>query len=230
MGEDAKPRDVQHGVEEITRRFDERRVGMDRWAAALVAASKRPEDPVRNVAAWGMGFDAGRAEFVARLRELAASDSSVLVRRNAACSLANAGDASGRASLRAMLEPFVVTAPVAGILERPAAIELPVRENKDLVCAVRRDDGTVADVLSPVPGRVTRRIVAEGARVAVGDGVIELAPDAKHAANAAAALARVGTKDDVELLDLAGAPRSTFPDDVKSLARAAADAIRARVQ
>jgi acetyl/propionyl-CoA carboxylase alpha subunit len=228
MAPEAKPRDVQHGIEEITRRFDERAVGMERWAKALVDASRRVEDPVRVQAAWAMQVDAGREEFVVRLREMVSADASILVRRNAACSLAASRDASGRAVLRSMLETFTATSPDAGVVSGLPGIDAPVVENKTPVGRVRRDDGTDVYVFSPVPGRVATRSVADGACVAAGDAVVVLAPDAMHAGNAALALSLVGTKDDVALLELAAAPQSTFPDDVKAAARAAADAVRAR--
>jgi hypothetical protein len=227
MAPDAKPRDVQHGIEEITRRFDERAVGMERWSKALVDASRRAEDPVRVVAAWAMQSDPGREEFVVRLREMVAADESVLVRRNAACSLAKSGDAAGRAVLRSMLEPFTVTAPCAGTVGGLAAVDVPARELKP-VGRVRRDDGSDVLVIAAVPGRVTKRVAADGARVAAGEAVIVLAPDSRHALNAALALALVGTKEDVEVLELAAAPQSAFDADAKSAARAAADAVRAR--
>jgi len=229
MAPEAKPRDVQHGIEEITKRFEAGLLGMDRWAKALVEASRRPEDPVRNTAAWGMGYDAGREEFVARLREMVVGDASILARRNAALSLAKSGDASGRAVLRSMLESFTVTAPQAGVVDGLPGLESLVRENRS-VGRVRLDDGTNDLVLAAVPGRVAKRVVEDGARIAAGDAVLVLAPDAQHALNAAVALKLVGTKDDVAPLELAAAPQSTFPDDVKAAARAAADAVRARLK
>lgn len=227
MAPAAKARDVQHGIEEITRRFDEDRVGMDRWAAALVDASRRSEDPVRIAAAWGMHFDAGRPEFVARLTELVETDASVLVRRNAASSLAKSGSGAGRAVLRSMLEPFTVRSPLAGRIRSPLAVELPARENAPVARLVTAQ-GAEANVLAPVPGRVLRIVAIEGTDVAAGDPVSVLAPDPLHARQAAVALAIVGTPDDLELLGLAAAPQSAFPDEVKVVAQQASDAIRAR--
>jgi biotin carboxyl carrier protein len=223
----ARPRDVQHAIEEITQRFAENRPGMDRWAKALVEASRRAEDPVRIQAAWAMQFDAGREEFVARLREMTAADASPLVRRNAACSLAKSGDAAALPVLREMLRTTNVVAPDAGVVSSVPGVGAPVAEN-GAVARVRRDDGSDIDVRTPVPGIVVERVAKDGARVAAGDAIVALAPNARHALNAAAALALVGTKDDVDLLLTACAPQSEYPDDVKAAARAAVDAIRAR--
>lgn len=223
----ASARATQHGIEEITRRFDERAVGMDRWARLLVDASRRAEDPVRIAAAWAMGYDAGREEFVARLREMVERDDSVLVTRNAACALAKSGDAGSRAVLRSMLGPFTVETAESGVVSGLVAVGMPVRENVP-VARLRRDDGSDADVLAPVPGRVLSRAVADGARVARGDAIVVLGPDGRHALNASAALALVGTVQDVELLNLAAAPQSEFGAEVKSAAQRAVEAIRAR--
>ena len=110
-----------------------------------------------------------------------------------------------------------------------AAIEAPVKDGAP-VARVRRDDGTVGDVRAPVPGSVIRRAVESGAHVEPGDAVIVLGPDARHALNAAGALALVGTRDDAEILSMAAAPQSQFGEDVKAAARQALDAIRARTK
>lgn len=221
------PRDVMHGINEITVRLETGGHGLDRWAALLVDASRRGEDPVRNAAVWAMGYDATRPEFEARLQELVAGDVSILVRRNAACSLARARDPVGREVLRSMLQAFTVKAADAGVVSSVAAVEMPVREG-GVVARIRRDDGTTADVLAPVPGRVVRRAAEDGARVASGDGVVVLSPDSVHALHAAAALALVGSAEDIELLNLAAAPQSDYGDDVRTAARVAVDAIRSR--
>lgn len=221
------PRDVMHGINEITVRLETGGHGLDRWAGLLVDASRRAEDPVRNAAAWGMGADASRPEFVARLHELVTGDPSVLVRRNAACSLARAHDAAGRAVLRSMLQPFTVTAGEAGVVSSVAAVEMPVKDG-GVVARIRKDDGATADALAPVPGRVIRRAAEDGARVAAGDALVVLSPDGTHALNAAAALSLVGTNEDVELLNLAAAPQSALGEDVKKAATLAVEAIRSR--
>jgi acetyl/propionyl-CoA carboxylase alpha subunit len=225
MAPSATARQTQHGIEEITHRLG--RPGADRWAKVLVEASRRAEDPVRVSAAWAMQYDAGREEFVVRLREMVASDASVLVRRNAATSLASAGDASGRAVLRSMLEPFTVAAADAGVVADLLAVDTPVAEG-GTVAIVKKDDGTQSSATAPVPGRVLRRAAVDGARVAAGEALVVLGPDDRHASNAAFGLALVGTKDDLEALGLAAAPQSAFGDEVKAAARQAADAIRAR--
>jgi multidrug resistance efflux pump len=176
-----------------------------------------------------MGYDAGRAEFVARLLEIVASDTSQLARRNAACALAKSGEAAARPVLRSMLEPFTVTAPEAGVVSGVLGLEMPL-EAGQAAAQIRRDDGAVAQVLAPVPGHVLERVAAEGAAVRAGDPLVVLGPDSRHAFNAAVGLALVGTRDDLELLGLASAPQSAFGADVKAAAQKAAEAIRARAK
>lgn len=227
MQPSSPPRDVMHGINEISLRLRTESHGLDRWAKLLVDASRRGEDPVRVATAWAMGEDATRPEFEVRLQELVAGDVSVLVRRNAACALANARDPAGREVLRSMLQEFTVAAGEAGVVSSVAAVDMPVRDGA-VAARIRRDDGASADVLAPVPGRVVRRAATDGARVAKGDALVVLSPDATHALNAAAALSLVGTQEDVELLNLAAAPQSEFRDDVKQAARTAVEAIRSR--
>lgn len=227
MAPESSSREAQHGIEEITRRFDEGRPGMDRWAAALVEVSRRADDPVRVSAAWAMQFDAGREEFVLRLREMVVGDESELVRRNAAGSLAKAGDPASRPVLRSMLEPFTLRAPHAGIATGLLAPDMPARSNT-LAARIARDDGAVAEVRVTAPGRVIQRAVPDGSRVAAGDALLVLAPDSLHALNAVAGLALVGTAEDVELLLLASAPQAGFSSDVQAAAQQAVAAIRGR--
>ena len=227
MSPASSAREAQHGIEEITRRFDEGRPGMDRWATALVEVSRRADDPVRVSAAWAMQFDAGREEFVVRLHELIAGDASMLVRRNAAGSLAKAGDPAGRPVLRSMLEPFTVAATDAGVVSGLLAPDMPARSGA-IAGRIARADGTVIDARVTVPGRVIKRVAAEGARVAPGDPLLVLAPDPHHALNAVAGLALVGTIDDLELLSLSAAPQSGLGDDVRFAATQAMAAIRSR--
>jgi hypothetical protein len=75
---------------------------------------------------------------------------------------------------------------------------------------------------------VLRRVATEGAAVTKGAPLLVLAPDPTHALDAVAALGMVGTAEDAQRLDAVAAPGSAFPPDVRSLARAAAQAIRSR--
>jgi biotin carboxyl carrier protein len=230
MAAEAKPRDVQHAVSEVVRRYDENASHMERWGELLLVASRRPEDAVRNTAAWALGdalrHDPTRTAYVERLRELVKSDPSVLVRRNAAPALAVVNDPTGREVLRSMLEPWVVAAPQAGRVVSIAAVDAALAENAP-AARLAADAGDV-EVRTPVPGRVLERRAEEGAAVAKDAPLLVLAADPDHAAQAALALRFVGTRDDLELLGVVAGPHVQARDDVKARAREAMDAIRAR--
>ncbi|MCG3134146.1 MAG: hypothetical protein HMLKMBBP_01433 [Planctomycetes bacterium] len=226
-------RDAQHGLEEITRRFGEQAPGMDRWAARAVAASRRPEAPVRRAAAWAMQSAwtaqsrgdpaAGRDDFRARLREMLA-DPDEAARRNASCSLAWAGGKEGLPVLRSMLANHVVRAAAAGTVESVLAQgRLAVQDGR--VARLRGEGGSV-EVSAPVPGRVVAVLAAEGSVVKAGDPVLELAPDPLHVRNAALALACVGTPADALLLDALAGPSSPLPEADRAHVREAAAWLR----
>ena len=225
LAPDASPRDVQHAIHEVAARLEERQPGMERWVAPLVQASRRSEEPIRVMAAWAMQGDAAQPEFADRLREMLA-DPAPLVRRNAATSLARAPDDAARPVLREMLEPWTVTAPVAGRVSGLLGIDHVVRHGAKV--AGIESQGREVAVLAPVPGRVLERMARDGDEVASGAPVLLLGPDPDHAMNAAKGLVFVGTREDVALLSLLASPRSAMPDRVQAQARAAIAAIEAR--
>ncbi len=95
----ADTKQQKHAVEELSHRFEERTPGVDRWAGDLVELSRTSHPTVRASCAWVMQYDATRPEFRARLLEMVQS-AGPMVQRNAATSLAAAGDPGGRAVLR----------------------------------------------------------------------------------------------------------------------------------
>jgi hypothetical protein len=240
LGPEARPRDIQHAIEEISHRFEEGRPGMDRWAAELVRISSHTEAAVRVSAAWCMQFDAHREVFVARLREMVADDPSVMVRRNAATSLAKSGDAAARPVLREMLEPYPIAAGVSGRVESILAVDLAVEQGQLVARIALPDDATVGDdtddeeparyaeVRSPIPGTVTDTHVTEGDEVAPNYPLAHLAPSMEHLRNAILGLALVGTSEDASVLKQIADPRSGYPDEIRTSAAWAADQVSTR--
>jgi biotin carboxyl carrier protein len=227
LADGARPRQVQHALEEVTRRLDEGRPGVDRWTRRVVEVSHRKDESVRIACAWAMQYDPGRPEFVERLRELVRDDPSPLVRRNAATSLAAAGDATGLDVLRAMLRPFPVHASAAGRLVSPPAVGRFVR-HQELLLRLDAGEGSLLEVRAPVPGKTASVDVAEGAEVVPGDVLVVLAPSAEQVLNAVLGLGRVGTVDDVEALSLVASERSGYAEGIRRSARAALAAIEGR--
>ncbi len=240
LGSEARPRDLQHAIEEISRRLEEGRPGMDRWAAELVRISEHSEVAVRVSAAWCMQFDAHRDAFGERLREMLTNDPSPMVRRNAATSLAKSGDAAARPVLRAMLAPLTVTAGAGGRVGSVLDVGQIVREG-DLVARLQRqpsdhdsdeseaeDDADWIDVRAPVPGTVSDVLVSEDDEIEPAAAVVRLDPSLEHIRNAIVGLALVGTAEDAELLHQIGDPRSAYPEEIRKSARWAAEEVSKR--
>ena len=227
---DASPRKVQHGIVEITERYREGRPGMDRWAERLVGVSRRDERALRGAAAWAMQFAVADPAVDARLRELVTSDGDTTVRRNAACSLSLAKDASDALPvLRSMLEPFTVVTPAPGTVESVAAVGRRPRD-AETVGRLRGPGGERIEVVTDVSGRVVEVAAREGDTVAAGARFVVLAPDADHVLAAAKALGLAGDAGDVERIRTLLAPSAAMPPEVVEQARRAIEAIEARAR
>jgi hypothetical protein len=229
LRDDASSRQVQHAVEELSRRFVEGRPGMDRWAEDLVRVSRRPEEAVRISAAWCMQFDPERDVFVARLREMV-GDPSPMVRRNAATSLARSGDPAALPVVRAMLAPFEVKAPAAGTIAGLPAIDQPVEQGSPIGTLASPGAEETVRVRAPVPGAVSEVLVDDGTQVAAGTPLLRLRPAAAHVSNALAALALVGEDADRATLRSLADPRSGHSDDVRQTATWALGALEERLR
>ena len=223
---EAKLHDRLHAITEITRRLEEGAPGMDQWAGRLVDVSRSDDVEVRVASAWAMHYDPCRQGFSERLKEMI-GDPSVLVRRNAATSLAAGGDDAGLAVLRSMLESFAVPCPEAGEVESVVAVGEPVKAGGYLL-GLGSPDQASREVRSPVPGVVKAVRVEVGQSLAKGDEIVVLGPDPNHALNAAKALLFVGTSEDLAILAQAADPRSGFSEAVRRQAAAARLAIESR--
>ncbi len=226
LGPDSKPRAVQHGIEEITRRFEEGRPGMDRWAGELVRVSASADVPVRVAAAWAMQFDPSREGFVTRLRVLL-DDPDPLVRRNAATSLARSGDPAALPVLREMLSDTVVFSPAAGTLETLHRAGQPVAEGL-LLAMIESDDGVEHELRALLPGRVLAELAERDGVVAKGDELLRVGPSQEHMLHAAMGLALAGTPVDVALLEPLADPRAEVDARLRDVAAAAIRSIESR--
>ncbi len=109
----AKPRQAQHALVQIGERLSRGDQAAKRWYPKVIEASGSPAIELRQSAAWIMGQDHTYEPFHDALRKLL-SDSSPMVRRNAALSLSNFHDTAALPELRAMLRPSSISSPVAG--------------------------------------------------------------------------------------------------------------------
>jgi biotin carboxyl carrier protein len=220
----AKPRKAQHALVQIGERMNrsgDKRAG--EWYPNIAELASNPSVELRQTVAWIMGQDHAYQPFHEALRKLLA-DSSPMVRRNAALSLTNFGDASSRGELLAMLRPYTIVSPVAGVVRyrlKPGEFVNP----GTLVGYVNS-----SEIRSPLPGEVLALHQPEGATVRAGDVLVELSPDKDHAWEALRALLLVGQKTDLEDVQRYARGVAGMPDRVRQQAALTMQEIRSRGQ
>lgn len=199
LADDKKPRHIQHALLQIEARIEKRDPNVKKFYPQVIALAKNPVAEIRKTAAWVMGQDPTAAEFHRALLPLL-SDSEPLVRRNAALQLVRFGDASGRAELRAMLQPFEVKSTLAGsvvsILPQGTRIKAG-----GLLARIRDASNTVQEFRSPLDGAIASVSTKEGEAVAMGQMIATLSSDRATVVDALSALAYVGTKDDLPVIE-----------------------------
>ena len=161
----------------------------------VIALTNNPVAEIRKTAAWVMGQDPSAEEFHRALLPLL-SDSEPLVRRNAALQLVRFADASGRAELRAMLQPFEVKSTMAGTI---VSILPPGTKIKagGLLARIRDASNTVQELRSPLDGATASVSTKEGEAVTVGQPIAHLAPDRSTVVDALRGLAHLGNRGSV---------------------------------
>jgi biotin carboxyl carrier protein len=207
----AKPRKAQHALVQIGERLSRGDTRARQWYPKVVDAGSSSNIELRQTAAWIMGQDATHDPFHEALRKLVA-DSSPMVRRNAALSLSNFGDAASRNELLAMLRPYAIKTPVAGIVK----YRLKLGEYVNPGTLVGRVG--IAEIRSPLPGEVLTLKQQDGAPVAASEVLVEISPDKEHVWEALRALLRVGQKDDLEPVQRYARGVAGMPDRVRQQA------------
>jgi multidrug efflux pump subunit AcrA (membrane-fusion protein) len=145
-------------------------------------------------------------------------------------SLVTFGDTRGRAELRAMLEPYTITASIEGVTGSVVTEGSPVREGTLMARIFRDAGGEVAEVRSPLPGRVRSVAASEGARVRAGDTLFVVAPDSQFVWEALRALSLIGEREDLPLVERYANGAETAPEQVKQQATQTARAIQGRIE
>jgi len=217
----AKPRKAQHALVQMGERLSRGDPRVRQWYPKAVELSTSANLELRQTAAWIMGQDHTYEPFHAALRTLL-TDSSPMVRRNAALSLTNFGDASSRSELLAMLRPYSIPSPVAGEVR----YRLKLGEYVNPGTLVGRV-GT-AEIRSPLPGEVLTLEKHDGATVASGEALVELSPDKEHAWEALRGLLRVGQKADLEDVQRYARGVAGMPDRVRQQASLTMQEIESR--
>jgi hypothetical protein len=222
------PHKTQHALSQLADRMARGDASARRWYSQVIRLAERPEAGFRVMAAWAMGQDNKAQEFHAALRKLLA-DAEPMVRRNAALALVRFGDASGRVELRAMLQSVNVPAPVAGTVRFRLKEGEPV-EGGVALARVQPAVGEVVDIVAPVMGVLERRVIEDGASVAVGDAVAIIAPGGDQVWEALRALYLVGTADELREVERYARGVVGYSERIRQQATATAAAIRQRAR
>lgn len=226
LSDEKNVRHVQQALTQIEERIEKGDAGVKRWYPQIVALSGSPVVEIRKTVAWVMGQDNKAEEFHAGLLKLI-EDSHPSVRRNAAVQLVRFRDASGRMELRAMLQPFSVTAPAEGTVSSVLTEGVEAGENS-LLARITDAQNQIQEVRSPLPGKLAQVTAREGARVAAGDVVLTIAPHADFVYEALRALFLVGEVEDLQDVERYARGVEGMPERVKQQAAQTARAIRSR--
>ena len=228
LADQEKPRNAQHAVAQISQRMSQGDETIKQLYPRILALADHPLAQLRVNAAWVMGQDNDSGQFHEKLRRML-GDSDPLVRRNAALSLVRFKDDSGRRELLGMLGDFTVNSPYSGVFKKFLELEDVVDDGTLLARIEIEGQEEPAEVRSPLPGIVKKRLLDDGAAVQAGDSVIVLGPDEAHVYEALRALYLVGKREDMESIRPFRQPTENFPEKVSQQARLTIEMIRGRL-
>ena len=225
LGDQSNPRHIQHALLQVEAKIEKGEPNATQFYPQIVAASQNPVAEVRKTSAWVMGQDTRSVEFHDALAKLL-KDEDPLVRRNAALQLVRFGDAAGREELRSMLKPFDAKASVQGTIVGLLPVNSSVRAG-GMLARIRDASNNLYEFRSPVDGKIAYpAAVKEGDQITSDQTVARLLPDRATIVDALRALAYVGTKDDLELIE--DAARIDPSAEVTNLSTQTTKAVRAR--
>ena len=198
LADEKNPRHVQHALLQIQQRMERGEPAAKNWYPQLITLSGSPETEFRLTVAWLMGFDNQSREFHEALLKLV-RDPEPIVRRNAALALVRFNDGSGREELLSVLRPYSLKGPVDGVVASSLQEGATVAR-RALLARIQEPDGKVAELRSPLPGRINKIAKANGSQVTRDEELLSLNSDEDSVWEALRGLALVGTADDLPLV------------------------------
>ena len=224
------PRNVQHALFQLAERLSSPdpalRASARRWYPQLVALTSSPVAELRLTSASVMGQSSDDLpEFRAALAALLA-DPNPMVQRNAALSLVHFRDASGRAIILSMLEPYREPAPLAGTLSqrlKPGDTVNPGTLIGRIVIGEEKHE-----LRCEVPGTLDRWLVPDGSPVPAGQPVVEISPSAEIVWEALRALYVIGQPEDLPIVERYARGVPNLPDHIRRQADLTARSLRSR--
>jgi hypothetical protein len=222
------PRHVQHALLQIQQRIERGDQTAARWNPQIVALAGSPETEFRLTVAWLMGANNKSEGFHAELKKLL-RDAEPIVRRNAALALVRFNDPVGRAEILAMLQPFTVNAPAAGILQSSLSSGSLVSRGT-LLGRIQQPGSEVMEIRSPLLGKVDQILVANGASVSKDEPVLMIKSDEQSIWEALRGLSVIGEEEDLPLIERYSNGAESTSDRIKQQAVLTANAIKSRAQ
>lgn len=226
LSETKRPRKTQHALAQLAERIVRGDPTVKRWYPRVQELTTHGSPEIRATVAWVMGQDNQSKEFHASLLGML-EDADPLVRRNAALSLVRFGDTSGKTELRKMLQPHTVLSPQAGTLTARLKQDDPVNPGT-LLARIQGSEEEELEIRSPLPGRVEKWLVADGAAVSENDSVVLLSPGVDQVWEALRALYLVGGMDDLPEVEHFAYGVKGMPPKIRQQAALTAEAIRRR--
>jgi hypothetical protein len=220
-----KPRHIQQALVQVGERITRHDASAKQWYPDLVRLATDPVEEVRNTDAWVMGQDASGAGFHEALLKML-TDSSPMVRGNAALALVRFGDAAGRAQIVALLQPAQITAPQSGRIidsDRPGT----AIHQGGLIAKLQNENSQPTEIRSPIPGHI-RTVAGTGANVAAGAEIAVVDPANEQVWEALRALYLIGQVDDLPAIRPYQRDLPDVSNDVRRQALETEQAIRKR--
>jgi biotin carboxyl carrier protein len=225
LRDDKHPRHIQHALVQIGERMVRHDTSVVRWYAELTRLAAYPVEEVRNADAWVMGQDSSVAGFHDALLKML-QDASPTVRGNAALSLVRFGDATGRPQIVALLDAATVDAPSGGRVIDLDKAATSIRRG-GLIAKIQ-DGDRIAELRSPISGRVRPLSVSVGSTVTEGTPIATIDPAADQVWEALRALYLIGQPDDLVAIRPYERALPEVPERVRQQAVLTDDAIQGR--
>jgi hypothetical protein len=219
------PRHIQHALIQMGERMSRHDTTVTRWYPELVRLATHSVEEVRNTDAWVLGQDTSGPGFHEALSKIL-SDSSPVVRGNAALSLVRFGDATGRPQIVALLQSVRITAPGAGRIVDADKPGTAIHQG-GLIAKLQTDQQTV-ELRSPITGRIRSLFVQTGQAVAAGTEIASVDPATDQVWEALRALYLVGQLDDLPAITPYERDLAEIPDHIRQQAILTEKAIRER--
>jgi hypothetical protein len=221
----AHPRNIQHGLSQVSDRILRGDPAVKRFYPRILALAANPADEIRTMDAWVMGEDNSSEEFHQALLRLL-HDPNLMVQRNAALGLVRFHDAGGHAIIVAMLKPILLDSPASGILQARAKQGDAVNPGTEVARVQSGAQKTSAQ--SQVPGRFGHWLVADGANVTVGQPIASIQPGDDTVWEALRALYLIGDSGDLDSISTYARGGEDLPPQIAQQARLTMEAIRSR--